>query len=412
MAPVASHEMSTLILLLASPALAAGFAGAHVRASAARVSMSATSSVGLTTASVAETATDAMASLADAFAAGRPLSSAFGANVKVASALWSATGRADLERQVAGFGKFLIEPTLEVLSVQAAGPTRATVEWMVSGTWPLPWRPRALALGTSTLDFGFSSAGALEVVSCEEALVTNPLEVLLRQLMPNWEDVFNQYNTPPAETRPYRVLRRAKGYELRWMPPTLALESEALDGTFPSAQSHILTTPVLPSFAIRGRPLGTKSLFTTIRPLTVECDESGREKNGPCRYRWTVPIPSRLGANADSMPPLEPSARESGAQELRYVKLPGRFVAARTLAGFIASDAVLLAEVDSLAAQLRADGLAPTAGKTSARPCYQLSQYNTKVGFNLDGLVAIAQYQGTVGPMRRNEVLVEVAPPR
>jgi hypothetical protein len=356
---------------------------------------------------------DAVSSVADAFCRGRgeaplQLGTAFSPQVRVLSTIWPSSSRAEWEQQIFQFGQFLTDPMYEVLSVES-NERSATVDWMISGTWPLPWRPRALALGKSTLELAAAGSGGTQVVSVTEKLTTSPLEVLGMQLLPNWEDVYNMYNTPPAETRPYRVLRRARSYELRWVPPALAIQADVFTGEYPCARSRRLSNPALPDFVFTGKPLRSKNPeFSAIRPISVTCDASGKEAGKPCRYRYYMPVPSRLGADPARLPSLTSTPLESGAEAMEYSLRPGRYVAVRRMAGSFDVDSALLEELDKLVAELRADGVAIDGGDAGARPPFELSRYNTKIGFNFEGEIAIAQYQGTIGPLRRNEIAVEV----
>lgn len=355
----------------------------------------------------------AVASVASVFerkrAADGSLSAAFAPQLKVASPVWAASSRSEWEQQIADLGQFFIEPKLEVLDVRVGDGSSANVDWMITGTWGAPWRPRVLLLGSSALALTTSStSGAVQITSVIDELITNPIEAFFTQLIPNWEDVYNLYNTPPAETRPYRALKRGAGYEVRLVPSALSIQVECSSADYPSASSHIVSTPVLPNFAFTGKPLNNKATWSAVRPLTVSCDQSAKAAGGPCRYRYTFPVPSRLGFDPAQLPSLASAKREAGVEKLEYVRLPARRVAVSRFANAFDSDTAMLAEVDKLAAQLRADGFECVPGP-DGRPAFSFSQYNTKVGFNLAGQVAIAQYQGTFGGLRRNEIAMEIA---
>lgn len=401
-----------LLAVLGSRASGASLARARAPLGARSAScMSAAPSVG----ERCELATDAMSSLGALFEqleGAAQLASHFSDDVKVASPVWSASSRTEWEAEVANLGKFLIDPSFEVLSVQRDSESGARVEWLASGTWPLPWRPRAVVLGSSTLELEARSSGPAQVVRVTDALHTSLLDVLTSQLMPNWEDVYNLYNSPPAETKPYRVVRKAGSYEVRWLPPGLALQCEVRSDQYPSAKSHKLGSPVLPACAFTGKPLNNRAVWSAVRPIAIELDQSARAEGGPCTYRWILPLPSRLGADEAKLPPLPPT--ESEAETMAYVRTPARYVAARRSAGMFDSDNAVLAEVDKLLEQLRADGIttAHPAGGDAAGPAFQFRQYNCKLGYNMQGQLAIAQYQGTAELIRRNEILVEVNEPR
>jgi hypothetical protein len=367
----------------------------------------------MSTATSSESAVaQAIASVASVFertsAADGSLSATFGPQLKVNSPVWAASSRSDWEQQIAGLGQFFIEPKFEVLDVRIGNGPSAHVDWMITGTWGAPWRPRALMLGSSALELTTSStSGAVQITNIVDNLHTSPIQVLCTQLIPNWEDVYNLYNTPPAETRPYRTLQKAAGYEVRMLPSALSIQADYSSAEYPSASSHILSAPVLPNCAFTGRSLSNKATWSAVRPLTVSCDQSAKAAGGPCRYRYTFPVPSRLGSDPAGLPSLASAKREAGVENLEYVRLPARRVAVSRSANTFDSDTAMLAEVEKLAAQLRADGFECVTG-SDGRPTFHFSQYNTKIGFNLGGQVAIAQYQGTFGALRRNEIALEI----
>lgn len=400
-----------LVSALGAPSARASLAGARAPARVRPVCrMSATASADSTLALAREAMSSLMAAIRQGN--GAALSSGFSDGIQVAGPVWTASSRSEWEREISAICSFLIDPSLEVFSVEPDGESAVHIEWLASGTWPLPWRPRALALGSSRLEFEPQSAGTPHVVRMTDKLHTSLPEILLTQLLPNWEDVYSLYNSPPAELRPYRVLRKAKNYELRWLPPSLAIQCELRSGTYPSEGTYKLASPVLPDFAFVGKPLSNKATWSAVRPIAIECDQSARAAGGPCTYRWTLPLPSRLGSDEAQLPPLPPV--DADVEAMAYVRVPARHVAVRRIAGIFDSDGALLAEANKFAAELRSDGVAVAQSDdgASSSPTFQFRQYNCKVGYNPQGELAIAQYQGTVEPIRRNEILFDIDEPR
>lgn len=60
-------------------------------------------------------------------------------------------GLAKVEGELRGLGSLLSEPTM---SVFASKDGASKLEWIASGTWRLPWLPRFIVKGTSTVEAG------------------------------------------------------------------------------------------------------------------------------------------------------------------------------------------------------------------------------------------------------------------
>ncbi|CAN0199921.1 unnamed protein product, partial [Ectocarpus fasciculatus] len=60
-------------------------------------------------------------------------------------------GIAKVEEELRGLGSLLNAPRMSVFSSKGGAKE---LEWVASGTWPLPWLPRFIVKGTSTLQTG------------------------------------------------------------------------------------------------------------------------------------------------------------------------------------------------------------------------------------------------------------------
>lgn len=69
-------------------------------------------------------------------------------------------GLAKVEEELRGLGSLLSEPRM---SVFASKDGASKLEWIASGTWPLPWLPRFIVKGKSTVETG--ADGKVRVVS-------------------------------------------------------------------------------------------------------------------------------------------------------------------------------------------------------------------------------------------------------
>ena len=101
-----------------------------------------------------------------------------------------------------------------------------TATWTFSGTWPLPWRPRARVSGTcevvtELVDSSSSSSNSgstglrRQITGLFDTWVApggGTLGLLLSQVVPRTMDVLNVYSSPHAEKVPFKVLERRNGY--------------------------------------------------------------------------------------------------------------------------------------------------------------------------------------------------------
>lgn len=60
-------------------------------------------------------------------------------------------GTAAIEAEFRGVGQLLSEPRLTVIESKNGA---RELEWIASGTWPLPWLPRFIVRGTSSVTTG------------------------------------------------------------------------------------------------------------------------------------------------------------------------------------------------------------------------------------------------------------------
>jgi hypothetical protein len=127
-------------------------------------------------------------------------------------------------------------PSATTSAASAVGGTETfTATWAFSGTWPLPWRPRARVSGTcevvtELVGTGSPSSPERRVTGLFDAWVApagGTVGLLLTQVVPRTLDVLNVYNSPHAEAVPFKVLDRRNGYDLVQTTPHAVLEVRA-----------------------------------------------------------------------------------------------------------------------------------------------------------------------------------------
>lgn len=152
------------------------------------------------------------------------------ADAEVVTPVWKCSQRAEYESEIAGAREFfsaLSPPAFTVLSRRQLRDGRVKVAWMLGVEWPAVWRPRINILGESTLtiDASASAAGAPSVRRVEERWHQSSSNAFKLQLLPKLRDVFSLYATPTAEHVPMPIVGDGNGYELRRLPPMLALQA-------------------------------------------------------------------------------------------------------------------------------------------------------------------------------------------
>lgn len=57
----------------------------------------------------------------------------------------------------------------------------------------------------------------------------NLITLAFKHLVPGFWDIWHQLGSPPAEKQPYKVLKNAKGYQIREYAPRLVLKPSVID---------------------------------------------------------------------------------------------------------------------------------------------------------------------------------------
>eukprot|EP00752_Nemacystus_decipiens_P002778 g2595.t1 len=156
--------------------------------------------------------------------------------------LGSNGGLAKVEAELRGLGNLLSEPRMAV-TASLEGARR--LEWIASGTWRLPWLPRFIVRGASTVETGADG----KVVKITDSWEGNPLSLGLKHLIPGFWDIWHQLGSPPAEKQPYRVIKRTLGYAIREYAPRLVTQPSLTDY---SNSREIRKALILPGFCHDG----------------------------------------------------------------------------------------------------------------------------------------------------------------
>ncbi|CAM9522259.1 unnamed protein product [Ectocarpus sp. 13 AM-2016] len=329
-------------------------------------------------------------------------------------------GLARVEEELRGLGSLLNAPRM---SVFASKDGAKRLEWVASGTWPLPWLPRFIVKGASTLQTGPDG----KVVKITDTWEGNPVTLGLKHLVPGFWDIWHQLGSPPAEKPPYRVVKRALGYVIREYAPRMATQPSLIDY---SNSREIRKALILPGFCHDGeiKTSGRKPdeyyvtgpLEVAIQPfIATGSFPNGTWFNGTAReasqsrranrITWTVPIPTAMGLDPTKLPE-PPSERERGEdQRSRHVRQGARRIAVTNFNG-IPQDPEAAEVRAKLLKRLAADGVEPSRG-ADGRVRSGILMHNSVACFTKAGKLAMSilyhrpKYIG-IG----NEVFVELDP--
>jgi len=268
--------------------------------------------------------------------------------------------------------------------------------------------------------------------------------VFTTQVLPKWRDITCLWATPTAEHVPIPVVGGGKGYELRRLPPMLALQAEWIEVGQMVLQEQ---APLPPFFAFSGE-VKRSEWYHAVSPMVLERSfttrtlPGGRRQTGQ-RRRWISPLPTRFGDDPTTLPSLDDtlptlqSEAEAGAEEeaaaaaaggalvggaddgceyeslppevvsasVQYVRRPSQLLAARRLKTIPSNDAVLTAALE-LTEAAEAEGLRVV--KREGRPVVVQLSGDLKLGYNDRKQMAMAVWLSVPDSLREEYVGVLV----
>jgi len=318
--------------------------------------------------------------------------------------LFAVTSRAEAIAELKRFRDFFLEARLqaepprirestEFSENESAGAAAVDIEWTLSGTWPLPWRPRVVLSAVSTI--ALEPLGGALMLSCiEDAWAQRPWRIV-RQAAPRFGDVYGLYFSPHAEitTSTRRVLSTVPDgmYALCEDP---AGEEVRAKLSKEDVSDEWFATPTAAPDAFAGR-IKRAELYSAVAPVSVS--RHGED------YDWRVGVPTqlrgggrcRVGSNAD------------------VVRHGKRRVAVSRRFGGMATSTRAFEKAAALVARLRKDGLlagdpADDVGieKVIRSRAVRVATYDVKAGFNSRGELAILAFISHYFQLRRNEIWV------
>lgn len=218
------------------------------------------------------------------------------------------------------------------------------------------------------------------------------------------------YNSPTAEHVPQKVERVGRGYELRRLPPMLAVQAETVETGETLYEEQ---APLPPSFAFTGEVKRTE-WYSTVSPVLLErafttISLPGGMEQPAQRRRWILPLPTRFGmdpaalAPADSSLENKPGTQAAGVQQasVQFVRRPAQRLAVGTVKGYPSNEAVL-ETVSRITEAARRDGLRVVT--QGGRPVFIHLCYDVKNGYNRKGQLSMAVWLAQPAWLQDNEV--------
>lgn len=306
------------------------------------------------------------------------------------SPVLGADNREGIAKCLEEFAAFVLDPVIMFTgeNEESGGPVR--LEWLLSFTQPLPWRPRITVSGRSFVSLDEARTIVTQIV---DEWDVSPWSVV-RQALPRVADMVWLYAAPHAEldfgTR--KLLKNHSGYSVVRVAarPEILVESELGEKEF----AIVTAVPAVPPYAFVG---GLRRLeeYSTVSPISVRI-------TGELRCEFSIPVPGTIFGSSNRAPlPAHPS------EDVRVVLSPARKCAVLRYRGF-ASEELFESKLAMLVEKLKSDGYLE-AGQAVDRSRVWARSYDSKIGFNTASQVAIGTCGATGGfPPRWNELLVEL----
>lgn len=283
------------------------------------------------------------------------------------------------------FFGFVIEPILTVFSVKHTSEQSFTFDWTLSFLYPLPWRPRVAISATSTAETDDNGC----VTKLTDEWYAQPISLVL-QALPPLPDIIWLWPAPHAETDrgSRKLLKRTRHYSVVEM--AARAEVRIRDFVEENSRELVYALPAIPDKAFDGG-LRRKELYSTVSPISLRHVGEGW-------FEWVIAAP---GAHVGTSSTLMPDPVGDGV-ELEVAER--RVFAIYRFGGFSRKEIVdqkLVPFVDAI----KEDGL--WEGDVEDSDLW-VRVYNTKVGFNSSGILAIASYGHSMGIPRVNEIAIDI----
>ena len=320
-------------------------------------------------------------------------------------------------QSLAEIGSFFIKPKFDVLQ---ADECTTTLKWRLSATWPIFWRPRINVYGETRMTMQDD-----KVVAFSETWHQGVFEIVLKQVLPQFWDIYDLYATPSAEQTmmipgkkikagPFGEKKKMKQFQVVTQLPIPVKRVSLVDLT--NKRSHRIAS-CLPDFAFTKTKVGSIAIsdITATSPVLVSVTLLDREKDETPKRRidFDIPIPSDLS----SLPQLNNANITSGLKDqgwigdcfAEYLDVPERHFLVTPFDGDIQDE-----DVEPLRKELVQAAHDAGLVLKESRPQPILIRKTAKAGFTRKGghlMVAAYLPRPSWIPLDRSELAVEIEHP-
>ena len=355
-----------------------------------------------------------------------PLREVFEEPLAIDDALLEAKTFEGLEDEMLSAAKLMENPRISFVKGGVSGRD-VTLEWIASGTWGAPWKPRIMASGTAQIR---CTEDLQKVESVATQWRKGPLGTLLSQVWPRLWDYRIWFAAPSVERVPFDVLSSTGNLEVRRYPPRTMLKVSFIDTT---GDPMVMAARLVPDFAITGELITAGRLadpyWTTgdpevrIRPLTDAEGARARDENPETdvaafrMIEWYIHIPSMHGIDAAKLPPLAEVTEDSEAvifgdafqqRSVEYVVLDESVVAVQGVSFNHPQDAAVPAARKALVDSVdEAGGF--SVRRVAGRPQFGFIPGGVRTGYNEAGELAICVYEPRPAEKSGSVVFLELA---
>jgi len=333
-----------------------------------------------------------------------PLASLLSPTSRWSNPLATLVGAAEICAFLNETGEFLEEPSFRVT---ASG--NGVARWVASGTWPSPWRPRAVVRGTSRL----TTDGEV-VTAIEDEWERSPWRVFATQVLPRFRDIISLYMLPPAELPLERSIPWPGlpfGVRLVRVDERRLLRTRMVDVTNSRKMKMATALPDLP-FTINYRAATRTTALYAVSPLEVTVDLE-TEPEIRRLVTWDVHLPS-LFSGSDDLP--QPELNEDDEYEtLGWIADPSvDYVRAGPTYLLVAGYGGEVQDREAEAVRRRLVDAAATAGLTPIgdRPALVHRQFDVRLVFDQFARLCLAAYLPILPLIPSgNQIAIRLEPP-
>ena len=188
------------------------------------------------------------------------------------------------------FAQFFQDPTLIIYSKSKNDQGKIELDFQLSFWYPIFWRPRIIIPGKAIIE---CNSDYTSIIGVKEEWELTLSDIVLKQLLPRFWDIWHLYSSPPSEYVPEeKVIRKNNGVAFVQLPQQIVCDiSWANKAEFPGPP---LTTT--PSFSLFGKfrtSLPNRDPTFATQPIEVSSAKYiGRDGEAWKQSTWSYTVPT------------------------------------------------------------------------------------------------------------------------